>query len=159
MLGRLDVAERSVTGLMPPSGDGAIQAAGGLLWRDTPSGRQIAVIRRSRYADWTLPKGKLEPGEAWEEAALREVREETGYRARITGFAGVVAYQVDGRVKVVRFWHMLATPEAPAPALDPEVSGVDWLPVEEALRRLQYPLERALLEASGPGGESSPVGR
>lgn len=134
-----------------PSGAEGIRAAGGLLWRRTPGGRQIAVIRRSRHADWTLPKGKLEAGESWDEAALREVLEETGYRARITGFAGVVAYQVDGRLKVVRFWHMEAGRDAPVSALDPEVSRVEWLPVEEALRRLSYPLERAVLEASRDG--------
>jgi 8-oxo-dGTP diphosphatase len=145
--------------MTPPSGDEGIRAAGGLLWRETPGGRQIAVIRRNRHADWTLPKGKLEPGEAWEDAALREVHEETGYRARLGAFAGALAYQVDGRPKVVRYWHMQAVHDAPDSPIDPEVSRVEWLPVEEAIRRLQYPLERALLEACGGDADRLPASR
>lgn len=122
-----------------------IHAAGGLLWRETPNGWQIAVIYRNRYGDWTLPKGKLLPEETWQQAALREVNEETGYRAQIADFAGAIAYQVDDRPKVVRFWHMLAGEQA-SNQIDIEVNRVEWLSVEQALARLDYPLERALLE-------------
>jgi ADP-ribose pyrophosphatase YjhB (NUDIX family) len=125
---------------------GLIRAAGGLLWRPAGAGYELAVIYRQRYADWTLPKGKLHAGESWQEAALREVGEETGYWASITGFAGAVAYTTERGPKVVRFWHMTVTGETGLP-VDPEVSSVHWLTHADACRRLQYPLERALLEA------------
>lgn len=122
-----------------------IRAAGGLVWRRAKSGYEIIVIRRERYNDWTLPKGKLDPGESWEQAALREVREETGIRARRLGFAGAVAYTTDKGPKLVRFWHMLAI--GAQGSLDHEVAEAIWLPVQAARERLDYELERALLEA------------
>lgn len=122
-----------------------IQAAGGIVWRRGPSGHEVAIIHRARYGDWTLPKGKWQAGESYPECALREVREETGLSAALLGFAGAVAYFVAERPKVVRFWHMRAE-SGPVAALDPEVAEVVWLPVREAGARLDYPLERALLE-------------
>ncbi|HEX7772436.1 MAG TPA: NUDIX hydrolase [Pyrinomonadaceae bacterium] len=125
-----------------------IRAAGALLWQGPPERRLIAVVHRNRYDDWTLPKGKLKKGESWQEAALREIKEETGYDARILGFAGAVAYEVQGRPKIVRYWHMAAQGE-PA-ELENEVDELVWLPVEQAITRVQYPLEKALLEEMTP---------
>ena len=122
-----------------------IKAAGALLWRLAPTGYELAVIHRQRYDDWTLPKGKLEPGESWRDAALREVTEETGYRAEILGFAGAVAYQTDKGPKVVRFWHMKAIAESGL-ELDDEVFEVVWMTTTLARERLQYPVEQALIE-------------
>lgn len=122
-----------------------IRAAGGLLWRKANSGYEIAVIYRERYHDWSLPKGKLKEGETWLQAALREVGEETGYFAQAVSFAGAVSYETSRGPKVVCFWHMLPLGE-PAPRLDDEVAEVLWLPVEAAHDKLQYLLERALLE-------------
>src|ERR1051325_4813787 len=85
-----------------------IRAAGALLWQGTPGRRLVALVHRQRYNDWTLPKGKLKKGESWHQAALREVKEETGYDAQILGFAGAVSYEVNGRPKIVRYWHMAA---------------------------------------------------
>ena len=59
-----------------------IRAAGALLWQGPPERRLIAVVHRNRYDDWTLPKGKLKKGESWHEAALREIKEETGYEVQ-----------------------------------------------------------------------------
>lgn len=67
-----------------------IEAAGGLVWRFEADGTSplVALVHRSRYDDWTLPKGKLISGETPLAAAIREVREETGYEVEVLGFAG-----------------------------------------------------------------------
>ncbi|NDY41650.1 NUDIX hydrolase [Dissulfurirhabdus thermomarina] len=123
--------------------DFAIRAAGGLLWKGRLF-RRLAVIRRHRYGDWCLPKGKLDDGETFAEAAAREVREETGMPVRLGAFAGEIRYQVDGRPKVVRFWHM--RPAGPAgPMDDDEVAEVRWLRPRKALALLDYPGERRLV--------------
>lgn len=126
-----------------------IRAAGGLVWRVGESGREVLLIHRARYDDWSLPKGKLKPGERWEQAALREVSEETGYRVRRAGFAGVSFYHVQGVPKVVLFWNMrlsggMSDPADPVPGRE-EVDRRAWLTVEEALARLSYAGERGLL--------------
>ena len=128
-----------------------IEAAGGLLWRDGPSGTQIAVVYRSRYGDWTLPKGKLKRGEPWHQAALREVKEETGCDAALGEFAGSVSYLVDGSPKIVLYWHMHLEGECEFEPSE-EVQKVVWLSPVEALQRLDYRAERQLLkEAQRPG--------
>lgn len=129
----------------PASIQKPVQAAGGLLWRKANDHYEIAIIYRNRYHDWSLPKGKLHNGETWQQAAIREVKEETGYTVQVTGFAGAVSYQVSTGIKVVCFWHMLPV-GSPSDVLDDEVARVVWLPVEAALEKLQYPLEKALLE-------------
>ena len=88
-----------------------IEAAGGVIWRETGRGRDMALIHRARYDDWTLPKGKLEAGERWQEGALREIKEETGCDVEIVSFAGAVGYTVKGVAKVVLFWNMKAAGE------------------------------------------------
>src|SRR5262249_23601580 len=131
---------------LPPAKE-LIRAAGGLLWRTTPEGRKIAVIRRTRYGDWTLPKGKLNPHESVEAAALREVYEETGCRARILGPAGVTRYLVQGTPKTVTFFQMEF--EAASGSLDPdEVGELAWLSPSEALSRLDHSSEADLLRRS-----------
>src|SRR5262245_30556455 len=84
-----------------------IAAAGGVVVRDTAEGPLVAVIFRARYgAEWALPKGKRQDGETWQQTALREVREETGFDAVITGVAGATAYLADGTPKLVLYWRM-----------------------------------------------------
>jgi 8-oxo-dGTP diphosphatase len=123
-----------------------IQAAGGLLWRSPAARNALAVVHRARYDDWSLPKGKLDAGERWREAALREVTEETGYAVVLGKFAGAVTYWAGNRPKVVLFWHMTLAQVDSAPAADThEVDQVVWLSPADALQRLTYAGERALL--------------
>lgn len=122
-----------------------IQAAGGLVWRDSPRGRELILIHRTRYGpEWALPKGKLDPGEGWIQAALREVEEETGCRASIDRFAGGSVYAVNGTPKVVLYWHMELREQGPVQDTR-EVADLRWVSAEEALGLLSHANERALL--------------
>ncbi len=117
-----------------------IQAAGGILVRD---GR-VAIVHRPRYDDWTLPKGKLEPGEESEQAALREVWEETGFRARLGRELPSTSY-IDhkDRPKRVRYW--LMEPESGDFAPNDEVDELRWVTPEEAQELLTHERDGALL--------------
>ena len=127
--------------------DAQVLAAGGVVVRD--DGR-IAVIHRPRYDDWSLPKGKLDPGESFEDAARREVEEETGVRARIVGELDPARY-VDnkGRDKLVRWYRMELDGEPAAFAVNDEVDELRWLTPDEALALLRYDHDRALLHTIG----------
>ncbi len=123
-----------------------IQAAGGLLWRGDEGRVQIALIHRPRYNDWSFPKGSLAKGEDWSQAALREVYEETGCQARLGEFAGSNSYTISGQPKVVLYWHMRVRKDHGFTP-NQEVDGLAWLSPQQALEKLDYPGERALLHA------------
>jgi len=127
-------------------------AAGALLWKD-PRRSRIAVVHRHRYDDYCLPKGKLEEDETFAAAALREVKEETGYELRMEEFAGEVYYRADGIPKSVLFWHMLAVSPEAVQAADPEeVAEVLWLSIEDALATMSHETEKELLRNSSRSG-------
>ena len=126
----------------PTAGD--VLAAGGIVWRRVGRARRIAVVHRPAYDDWSLPKGKLDPGETLLDAAVREVLEETGCAARPVGFLGALTYPVSGGQKYVLWWAMAFEAEVQTPA-EGEIGALRWLTVTEALRLLTYDDERALL--------------
>jgi ADP-ribose pyrophosphatase YjhB (NUDIX family) len=126
-----------------------ILAAGGLVWRNSERGPRIAVIHRPKYDDWTLPKGKLNPGERWQDGAVREVEEETGFKVRLGAFAGGCSYLTRRAPKVVLFWHMGVDDGSRfAPENATEVDALEWLMVHEARKRLSYERERSVLVES-----------
>jgi 8-oxo-dGTP diphosphatase len=127
-------------------GDGGpdVAAAGGVVVRSGDGGRTVAVIHRPKYMDWSLPKGKLEPGEDWLEAALREVEEETGYRCEASVELPHVSYlDRKGRRKLVRYWLM----EPVDGEFEPhgEVDELRWVGREQAEELLTYPHDRELV--------------
>jgi 8-oxo-dGTP diphosphatase len=131
---------------LPGDSDHEVLAAGGVVARRDDDGPvRVAVIHRPKYDDWTLPKGKLEPGEGWEEAALREVEEETGIRARIGEELDSVRYtDRHGRSKLARYWRM--TPEEEGEFIpNREVDRVEWLTPDEARERLTHEFDRGLV--------------
>ena len=120
-----------------------ILATGGLLWRDVEGHPRVAVIHRPKYNDWCLPKGKLEQDEAIEQAALREIREETGCHAQITGLVGTTAYTYDGILKVVVYWKMKAQECRFHPSQ--EVDQLEWVPPDQAKDRLSHIEEQEIV--------------
>lgn len=122
-----------------------IRAAGGVVWQDGGESARVAVIHRPRRDDWSLPKGKLLDGETWEEAAVREVLEETGCSCKLGEFAASTWY-VPGRTpKVVLFWNMVLRRAGDLAAGD-EVDEVRWLKPRAALERLDHENERRVLQ-------------
>ncbi|HEV2994081.1 MAG TPA: NUDIX domain-containing protein, partial [Acidimicrobiia bacterium] len=71
-----------------PSPTEVVQAAGGLVVRRRNGSLEIVIVHRPVHQDWSFPKGKLEEGETFELAALREVQEETGFSCRLLRFIG-----------------------------------------------------------------------
>jgi 8-oxo-dGTP diphosphatase len=124
-----------------------IRLAGGILWRDEPGGSPLAVIHRPRQSDWSLPKGRLDEGESWEEAALREVEEETACRAKIVSFAGAAIYVPRRAPRLVLYWHMALEQEGPFQP-GKEVDELAWLDPARAIDRLDHQGERRLLQRS-----------
>jgi 8-oxo-dGTP diphosphatase len=126
-----------------------VRAAGGLVWRIGPEREmEVLLVHRPRYDDWSLPKGKVDPGESDEDCARREVLEETGVRAELEAPLPEVRY-VDrkGRPKVVRYWCMrpVVVPDVFVP--NHEVDEIAWATRAEAVRRLTYQHDRDLVTA------------
>jgi 8-oxo-dGTP diphosphatase len=126
-----------------------IRAAGGVVLRAGDDGPEVAIVHRPKYDDWSLPKGKLEAGESWEEAALREVAEETGLECELGAELRETTYRDrKGRPKRVRWW--LMEPLGGVFSADDEVDEMRWAAVGEADRTLDYEADHALVREALP---------
>jgi len=144
--------------MIPAPDDAVIRAAGALPWRRRRGELQVALVHRPRYDDWSWAKGKLEPGEEWAVAAVREVFEETGLHVRLGRPLPTASYTVAGGTgqpspKEVRYWS--AEVVGGDGTLVNEIDQVAWLEVGAATERLSYPRDLdqlgALVQADDQG--------
>ncbi len=126
-----------------------IVAAGAVVVRKGRHGREVLVVHRPKYDDWSFPKGKQDPGEHVTATAVREVIEETGVEVRLGRPLRPQLYAVGGgRAKLVRYWvgHVVGDDDLSTYETNDEVDGLAWVPVEEASSRLTYLDDIALLD-------------
>lgn len=128
--------------------DPTVRAAGGIVLRASSNGGwEVAIIHRPEQRDWTLPKGKLEPGETGPECALREVKEETGLDCTLGRFVGQVQYRDRrDRSKVVDYW--LMQPHGGQFEPSDEVDEMRWMSVADALKTLSYSHDKELVSSA-----------
>jgi 8-oxo-dGTP diphosphatase len=126
-----------------------VRAAGGLVRRRGANGvAEILIVHRPAYGDWSFPKGKLEPGEQEEDAAVREVEEETGLRCRLERELATTRYRdARGRPKTVRYW--LMAPVDGTLAAANEVDEARFVALAVADEMLTYERDRELLDLLG----------
>lgn len=122
-----------------------VVAAGAVLWRpdDTSGEPLIAVIHRPRYDDWSLPKGKVDPGETEPVAAVREIHEETGYQAHLGRRLCRIKYPIPPGTKIVHYW--AARCHAGYFVPNKEVDQMVWLTPKDAVKQLTYPHDRKVV--------------
>ena len=127
---------------------GQVRAAGGVVLRDRAGETEVLVVHRPRYDDWSLPKGKLDQGESWEECALREVHEETGVAVALGPELTEINYtDRKGRPKTVRWWLMTAVEGHPSHrGVDREVDEARWVTIADVRSLLSYDTDLELLE-------------
>lgn len=114
----------------------AIASAGAVLWRPSAHGTEVLLVHRAKYDDWSLPKGKREPGEHVLLTAVREVLEETSVRPVLGPRLRSVEYLAHGQPKHVDYWAALARYDQAAASH--EIDAVAWLPVAQLADRLSY---------------------
>ena len=125
-----------------------VRAAGAVVHRGGEDGTEVLLVHRPKYDDWTFPKGKLDPGETFESAAVREVEEEAGIRGVLGPELPSTRYiDTRGRPKVVRWWAMALAEADGVPAANNEVDEIRWLPIDAARQRLTHDRDHVLLDA------------
>ncbi|MGI5125280.1 NUDIX hydrolase [Pseudonocardia sp. CA-107938] len=121
----------------------AVQAAGCVAWRVGPAGVEVALVHRPRYDDWSLPKGKLDPGETLLACAVRETAEEAGLAVRLGARLGRVSYTGPTGPKVVHYWAAEVRGGAFTP--NDEVDELRFVDLAKAARLLSYPHDAGVL--------------
>lgn len=126
-------------------------AAGAVVTRRSPDTgeRQVLLVHRPRYDDWSFPKGKLDPGEHVTACAVREVEEETGLRIRLGTPLADQRYRVAGdRMKRVHYWmaRVAGDDDVSRYAVNREIDAVEWVDWSRAADRITYRRDRAVLD-------------
>ena len=104
------------------------------------------IVHRPKYDDWTFPKGKLEQGETFEQAAARELEEETGWRGDLGAELEPTRYKDSkGRDKVVRWWELWVRERGDWEPNE-EVDDLMWVPLSDVDSLLTYESDRKLAE-------------
>ena len=121
-----------------------VRAAGGIVVRRAKKGPKVLLIHRPDYNDWSFPKGKLDDGEKFKEAALREVKEETGFRCKAhkPSLPSLEYVDRNKRTKEVRYWLMTVLSGKFAP--NDEVDLIAWVRWDKVEERLTYAKDRKL---------------
>jgi 8-oxo-dGTP diphosphatase len=128
------------------AGSKLIKAAGGVVWRPGPDGEpEIMLVHRKRYDDWSLPKGKTEPGELLPVTAVREVLEEGGARLALGRRLISVRYQVGGRPKRVHYWAARVASLDDRAVPNDEVDRVKWVDAAHAVEHVTYTHDHGVL--------------
>lgn len=123
-----------------------VRSAGGIVSRIVERRLQLLIIHRTRHKDWSFPKGRLEPHEAPEVAAIREVCEETGCQCTLENALPTVRYiDRNGHPKEVRYWTMSVVNETSFFPND-EVDQIEWVSFFQAIEKLSYKTDRILLK-------------
>jgi 8-oxo-dGTP diphosphatase len=138
-----------------------VVAAGAVVTRKPPDGpREVLLVHRPRYDDWSFPKGKVDAGEHLLATAVREVAEETGLDVRLGPSLGVLRYPVGNgarRTKQVHYWVGRPTggDDLDGFRANAEVDALAWVSLAEAAARLTYPHDAELLDRFRPGRKTS----
>ena len=126
-------------------------SAGGVVYRKTGDKTEVIILTRGEGKIFCLPKGKIEKPETPQQAALREIREETGLTGTIEKDLGKINYRFyseegDTRVQKTVYFYLVKYESGSTVDHDTDAEDVRWLPVEEALKIMSYPSERQMVE-------------
>jgi 8-oxo-(d)GTP phosphatase len=123
-----------------------IKAAGAVAWRPGPNGGpEILLVHRKKYDDWSLPKGKVEPGEQLPVTAVREVLEEGGAHLTLGRRLASVRYNVGGRPKRVHYWSAAIASLDERAIPNDEVDRIEWVDADRAVDRVSYRHDHGVL--------------
>ncbi len=120
-----------------------IRAAGGVVWRVKDGRTEVALVHRPRYDDWSLPKGKLDPGETDLAAAVREVEEELGSRVAVSRFISATTYRTHAGTKRAAYWVMRHV--GGEFSVNHEVDDVRWLRPNAARELMSYQIDQRVM--------------